>query len=464
MAAIFYDILKEHFGIPQRTPSARHNHVAVCMNRDIVVFGGIMLSGSLSHRFIWIYRHDIDRWKKYVIPKTHTAPTAMVGACAVAIGTAIYVHGGIGGDWGNQYIDNDLWRLSRRTDHGITWSKIHFENDHVQPSPRYWHAGWEHDDKLWIFGGLGPPLTGFLSENGHYLPDHITAVANIGYNNQLHCFDPASQTWTNVKCTGTIPSPRAAHAVAKGRDTAWLYGGFDVAAQSYSSKDDLFGLCVHTKVWTRITTNGPVKPLLRCGHSFTAVGENQIILFGGCSKVDVHVGDELHLSLEKSTWILDLHSLSWTEHTGIMADKRACHTGSSDGRNVIIFGGFQTKYGHCFNDLRIYSDVFPILLEPKSLWKLALQTVHEHRASLKTKWHELPRQYQVHLADMHELGRPDKMNTGTAVMLPRPRMVHFIKQALVRIRVVSYSCVLVWRYLVLYPGVLVWKCLHTIMF
>ena len=186
--------------ICQKTPLARYHHMAVRMDKDIVVFGGVVADRivkssfqSSSNRFIWIYKLDIDRWKKYLIPKTHVAPEAVEGICAVALESDIYLHGGRR----DLHLYNDVWKLSRSDDDGFSWSKIHFADDHLTPSPRIEHACWEHDLKLWIFGGAGPPLDGYLDEYGDYEPDHFTTLLyalDIGCDNQLHCFDPASQT------------------------------------------------------------------------------------------------------------------------------------------------------------------------------------------------------------------------------------------------------------------------------
>ena len=62
-----------------------------------------------------------------------------------------------------------------------------------------------------------------MSPDG-YLNDHGDFER---VNNQLLCFDPCEQEWTNVKTSGTIPGPRMSHAAANIGDKVWLYGGWN---------------------------------------------------------------------------------------------------------------------------------------------------------------------------------------------------------------------------------------------
>ena len=373
-----------------------------------------MFNCYISNCVIWIYRLDIDRWIKYVIPHSRTAPNGREGACAVAIGASIFMHGGsIGKKHGA-----DLWKLSRTCD-GIAWTLIDLETGFI-PSPRSRHTGWECDGKMWIFGGVGLPFTGFLDEHGDYWRDDITGnTVDVGYDNQLHCYDPTKKTWTNVESRGAIPSPRADHSVTDAKGNMWLYGGLSIRAGTYCCMDDLFELNLDSFIWTQIQTNGLLKPIGRSGHFFTAVGDtcNQIILHGGYSKKDVML-EYISLSYEESVWILDLNSVSWRQQKGATGAERSGHTGTiGSDNNVIIFGGSRLQYGEWQKETT-YSDVTCISLLPMRLQKLSLQAVHKHRAVLKNRWYEVHPYWQTQLVDICNLGKPHKMNTSTVCRIP----------------------------------------------
>ena len=161
---------------------------------------------------------------------------------------------------------------------------------------------------------------------------------------------------------------------------------------------------------------------------------------------------ELHLSFEKSIWILDLQSLSWREHTGIQNAERVCHTGTVGAeKDLVVCGGVHGKYGHFVHSKTMYSDLYSVPLEPKSLEKLAQETVHKHRASLEEKWHELPSQYRVLLAGICDLGKPHKMSSGIAFFTMSVSLLEGITLLTDSLKMLVYL-----------PCLIVWKCLAIV--
>ena len=119
-----------------------------------------------------------------------------------------------------------LWKLKRDGQGCFSWSEVPVKHS---PLYRYGMTGWAYAEKLWIFGGYGPLPT---APNRHQIE---------GYNNQLLCFDPSCNVWTNLKCCRTLPSPRAGCASAMLGNETWLYGGREVAT-SFPCFYDLFKL------------------------------------------------------------------------------------------------------------------------------------------------------------------------------------------------------------------------------
>ena len=272
-----------------------------------------------------------------------------------------------------------LWKLSS-SEEEITWTEIKFYTGQLTPKGRSFHAGWEHQNKLWIFGGRAK----YYDDSFHDIEDFQVLDTHGGYTKQLWCFTPATNTWTIVKCTGSVPSPRFQHAITKIQTSIWLHGGKD----HHGKFDDLYELNLQSLTWTQIQSSGSWKPNKMYGHSLVAISNKQIVLYG------VH-----------GSWILDLPSLSWKWYlipacvNGVPSEenRRWQHSGTIGINTVIIFGGFSHPSKITVNG------ILCIVFEPKSLLKSCLETVYKHRSLLKDKWHILPRNLYAQLRAMCDL-------------------------------------------------------------
>jgi Galactose oxidase, central domain len=61
---------------------------------------------------------------------------------------------------------------------------------------------------------------------------------NLGYYNDTWSFDISTRKWTELQCTGSIPSPRSGHAAVLVDDVMYIFGGF--TGKTYL--DDLIAL------------------------------------------------------------------------------------------------------------------------------------------------------------------------------------------------------------------------------
>ena len=252
---------------------ARYGHVAVCMENCIIVFGGEKqcLKGFSFHT-IWMYNIITEQWGSHVIPEGNKAPPPPTNSvCTVMIEKDIHMFGG--------YLDaqfeatNALWKLVRTPARFFEWSEVICQGTAETPSPRHGHRGWEYTGNMWAFAGLGPHFP------GHYLHDHgeFNSVG-LTENNQLLCFNPSTNKWTNPKSTGSVPSPRSRHAIAISGDQVWLYGGSTL--QPYCFFNDLYQLDMTSLMWTKIQTGG-TKPQQLSSCSLSVVSEHQLVLHGG---------------------------------------------------------------------------------------------------------------------------------------------------------------------------------------
>ena len=105
--------------------------MAVRLNTNIIVFGdeyrGMKTANRTTYysmRVIWSYNLDIDKWIKFVLPETQDVPEPTTDACAVVVGSEIYIHGG--GRFGDvrKFLAGCMWKLSRMrtTAERITWT------------------------------------------------------------------------------------------------------------------------------------------------------------------------------------------------------------------------------------------------------------------------------------------------------------------------------------------------------
>ena len=219
------------------------------------------------------------------------------------------------------------WKLITTPQQLYTWRKIKTGSGLNTPSPRSNHSGWEFSGKLWTFGGFGSRLEGYLNDNGEWID---------GANNQVLCFDPSSQEWTNPKCYGTAPCPRFYHASTVVVDHVWLFGGY--SPYFNSDLNDLYQFDLMSLTWTEIAI--PLtKPDKRAFCTLNAVSEHQILMHGGSYEIAEGQND---------TWGFDIQSLSWKQYA---ADKKFTwngHTGTTGlGRSVIIIGGVNVSRGYC---------------------------------------------------------------------------------------------------------------------
>ena len=416
--------LKEVCEEKAKKPHSRKGHMALRVRGQIVLFGGEDVEtdntddtvehntvNMFSMRVIWLYHLDIDRWTKTVLPHTQVIPPPTAEACAVAIGSHIYQHGGSLGPQsllGTQRTEETgaLWKLTSIAE-GISWSEIKFQDKKSMPSPRCLHAGWEYADKLWIFGGEG-----FNPKNYMFNDDEIfESYGNdgddgsgddndkeiISYNDQLACYNPSNQKWIQAWQFGAIPSPRSGHAVAKIKEHIWLCGG-QMADEIY---DDLYELSMKSLTWTLIEPVSKLTYSARTGHTFTAISDHQIALYGGARVED-----------DTSLWFLELETLSWKECETSYFDftddyGRERHTATVGAESLIIFGGnsyISEDESTCTIDMLQWT------LAPKSLVKSAVESAYKNRSVSQEAWKTLPRHFYHQLHAMDEIDAADDSN------------------------------------------------------
>ena len=197
-------------------------------------------------------------------------------------------------------------------------------------------------------------------------------------NNELLCYDPQNKTWKNPACYGSVPSPRLDHATAIIGDKVWLYGGG--LPEETRISENIFELNMNSLKWTHIITNFAM--LCHNQMSLTPISDTQLVLHGGMRWNQLWNDDETPFTL-----LFNTESQSWQE-VASQDNLRECHTGSPGfNGSIIIVGGIVGGDWH--------RDPYPtnfsvsVMLEPKSLQQLTMQTIYEHRTQLP--WKTLPK-------------------------------------------------------------------------
>ena len=372
------------------TPSGKsfEGHVAVRWKDCIVV---LCWPPRGCHE-VWTFNLWTEEWKK----RRNYTPTSSQqhrntkfprrGHSSVAIEADIYM---FGSDYSyKHYTAAPLWKLP--SNGSFEWDTTDTNNDKAVPSPRSDHCAWEYAEKLWIFGGYGvSPARGFLNDHGDFKRHFTNFYHSLGWNNQVLCYNPSIQTWTNVQCSGGFPSPRAHSSAAIINDRAWLYGGSSYPG--YNLWHELFELSMKSFVWTQVEMNMVGHVPLK-GVSLTKMTDGHLVL---------HCLPDTFPQY-KSTHIFDVRSYAGREHSVSVPDKWDFnfHTATTGlNSSVIVLGGRDkdTKIttGNYYEVFDLdhsqeptYNPVCFVMIEPKSLQHLAMAEISKHRRELP--WKSLP--------------------------------------------------------------------------
>ena len=365
------------------------DHVAVRWQDCIVVLCWDSDTIWREHE-VWTYNLWTEQWKSqrnYVVCTNHGPEYSFEifpsrGHCCVAIGSDIYMYGLNNFHIRGASFTAPLWKLTKINGF-FEWDTINTNNSSNVPSLRKNHCAWEYGDKVWIFGGFGvSPALGYLNDQGDFAP----GTRELGWNNQVLYYDPSNYTWTNALCSGNVPSPRQCASAAVIKNRVWLHGG--IQRKSNDWYYDMYELNMEYLAWTQLDTNIPGYVASR-GVSLTPITASQLAL---------HAVSKIDSKRYNATWILDVHSYKWRQHSSSEHDyiwDFSTHTGTTGlNSDVIILGGDNTtgkNQGH--SQQQTYNLVSLVTLEPKSLQQLSITEVSKHCTALP--WKCLPQKLIV---------------------------------------------------------------------
>lgn len=131
--------------------------------------------------------------------------------------------------------------------------------------------------------------------------------------NDVWCYDPALNTWSQLDCIGYIPVPREGHAAALVDDVMYIFGG---RTEEGADLGDLAAFRISSRRWYTFQNMGP-SPSPRSGHSMTTVGKTVVVVGGEPSQAAPPVND---LSM---IYMLDTTKIRYPSDSQIQSQQRA---------------------------------------------------------------------------------------------------------------------------------------------
>jgi len=197
-------------------------------------------------------------------------PSKRMGHTAVLYDDKIWIYGGRG-DKGN-FTDLHAFSIPRKMWMDLPSSAL----VKWTPSQRRSSAGFLHNGKMIIFGGMTPSK----------------------WFNDMHSFDFEKESWEEIKYnSGTVPEVYLESAVLY-KDSFYICGGQTLKDMTSTCK--LWRYEIEKRSWTEVKTKGNL-PTSRSGHSAVIYGDAMYI-FGGQSTNDVLLNELFIYHFDSSEW------------------------------------------------------------------------------------------------------------------------------------------------------------------
>ncbi|KAL7621115.1 Negative regulator of mitotic exit [Parahypoxylon ruwenzoriense] len=288
---------------------------------DIYIMGGLIHSSTVKGD-LWMIEAG-GNMSCYPLATTSEGPGPRVGHASLLVGNAFIVYGGDTKIDETDILDETLYLLNTST---RQWSRALPAGP--RPSGRYGHSLNIVGSKIYIFGGqvegyFMNDLAAFdlnqlqmpnnrweiLSENSETggalqgkVPPARTNHSVITFNDKMYlfggtngfqwfndvwCYDPAVNKWTQLDCIGYIPVPREGHAASLVDDVMYVFGG---RTEEGADLGDLAAFRITSRRWYTFQNMGP-SPSPRSGHSMTSVGKSIVVVGGEPSSTANPVND-----------------------------------------------------------------------------------------------------------------------------------------------------------------------------
>ncbi|KAF8492369.1 hypothetical protein F5888DRAFT_909631 [Russula emetica] len=258
-------------------PNPRYGHCAVLTSTILLIWGGFT---NFSDQVMQNQAHDDSLYLLNLVSREWTrlvidgpGPGGRYYHTMTLVGSKLFVFGGRTA----KRRFNDIWALDLNSlNSNPFWESYEPAIGNEKPLPRAAHVSVTTGDRIIIFGGRG---------GAHDF-------------NDTWSFNISTRKWTELQCTGSIPSPRANHAAVLIDDVMYVYGGRSVGRTNLG---DLTALNLSTHRWIAFQDIGS-SPSGRSRHAMACDGTRVFVLGGelspGAQADDtklIHVLDTKHL-------------------------------------------------------------------------------------------------------------------------------------------------------------------------
>ncbi|KAG0703625.1 hypothetical protein DFH29DRAFT_998279 [Suillus ampliporus] len=253
-------------------PSPRVGHASAFVSSVLIVWGGDTTTDPQDDR---LYLLNLGTFI-LIVERKHTmrgpAPAGRYGHAVTMVGTKFFV---FGGQVDSEFLD-DLWSFDLDTLRTQPAWELCQPLGAVRPAQRTGHTCVTYQDRIIVFGGT----------DGQY------------HYNDIWSYDTNTRTWTELQCTGFIPSPQEGHATAVVDDVIYIFGGRGVDGKDLG---DLAAFNISNQQWYLLQNMGPA-PTGRSGHAMASLGTKVFVLGGesftpakGDDHGIIHVLDTKHI-------------------------------------------------------------------------------------------------------------------------------------------------------------------------
>ncbi|KAI0283594.1 hypothetical protein BGY98DRAFT_911333 [Russula aff. rugulosa BPL654] len=239
-------------------PCPRDGHRAVLTGTSLLIWGGNTIfdtqnAQNQSYDDSFYLLNLVSReWTRIVVDGP--GPGGRYYHTMDLIGSKLFVFGG----WSVKRYFNDIWALDLNClTSNPFWESYGPAPGNKKPLPRAGHVSVTTGDRIIIHGGH----------------------ANKDDFNDTWSFNISTQKWTELQCTGSIPSPCGYHVAVLIDDVMYVYGGNTIGGTYLG---DLTALNMSTQRWTAFQDIGP-SPSARFGHAMACDGARVFVLGGRLS-------------------------------------------------------------------------------------------------------------------------------------------------------------------------------------
>lgn len=239
-------------------PGPRVGHASLLVGNAFIVYGGDtkIEENDVLDETLYLLNTSTRQWSR-ALP-AGPRPSGRYGHTLNILGSKIFIFGGqVEGVFMNDLAAFDLNQLqmaNNRWEVLIMNSESGGPHSGKVPPARTNHTMVSFNDKMYLFGGT----------NG------------FQWFNDVWCYDPTTNAWTQLDCIGYIPVPREGHAAALVDDVMYIFGG---RTEEGADLGDLAAFRITSRRWYTFQNMGP-SPSPRSGHTMTTVGKTVVVVGG----------------------------------------------------------------------------------------------------------------------------------------------------------------------------------------